>query len=375
MYVLCPCWRLFTCSVEVSDLHRLTLDVSLQRLYQFPFCLLFLLGHKVREAKQHAGKWLWQYIQWLWDGWFGVRASPRIMVCANWQREKSNKQCACTQYGEILAADMTSELPSAVWAGEGGWGAAAGWGRAAPSLSWTIWRWSRIPRCPAPRTSSAKPSRSPRTSRSCCGLLRRTNMTGQNLRSGSVFFSFHFLGSILNLQFLFFHHNSVIISCLYLLSFPLLLVIFTLPLHSTSTSIVSVSRCPRPSPVWADHVSVKACVGSGTAWDVSALWCPGLRRPPLPFSRSASGPLTPPPGTLASVPASQAQFYFPLPHLCPSVSPANNLALLVWCAAECVQFKKTVSELISCIYALTWFWHVGERSWCNTCIQADVNAV
>lgn len=179
-------------ALKFSDLHRLTLDVSLQRLYQFPFCLLFLLGHKVREAKQHAGKWLWQYIQRLWDGWFGVRASPRIMACANWQREKSNKQCACTQYGEILAADMTPELPSAVWAGEGGWGAAAGWGRAAPSLSWTIWRWSRIPRCPAPRTSSAKPSRSPRTSRSCCGLLRRTNMTGQNLRSGSVFFQLSF---------------------------------------------------------------------------------------------------------------------------------------------------------------------------------------
>lgn len=43
-------------ALKFSDLHRLTLDVSLQRLYQFPFCLLFLLGHKVREAKQHAGK-------------------------------------------------------------------------------------------------------------------------------------------------------------------------------------------------------------------------------------------------------------------------------------------------------------------------------
>lgn len=362
-------------ALKFSDLHRLTLDVSLQRLYQFPFCLLFLLGHKVREAKQHAGKWLWQYIQWLWDGWFGVRASPRIMVCANWQREKSNKTvCLYTVRGDfgsrhdswtsLCSLSRRGRLRSSGWLGEGS---------SIPELD-------DLEMEPDPTLPSTEDviRKTEQITKNIQELLRAAQENKHD-RSESTFricfLSFHFLGSILNLQFLFFHHNSVIISCLYLLSFPLLLVIFTLPLHSTSTSIVSVSRCPRPSPVWADHVSVKACVGSGTAWDVSALWCPGLRRPPLPFSRSASGPLTPPPGTLASVPASQAQFYFPLPHLCPSVSPANNLALLVWCAAECVQFKKTVSELMSCIYALTWFWHVGECSWCNTCIQADVNAV
>lgn len=362
-------------ALKFSDLHRLTLDVSLQRLYQFPFCLLFLLGHKIREAKQHAGKWLWQYIQWLWDGWFGVRASPRIMACANWQREKSNKQCAVHSTGRFWQQTWLLNFPLQFeqereaeeqrlagggqlhpWAGRSGDGAG----------SHAAQHRGRHPQ------NRADHQEHPGAAAGCSGEQTwQVRIYVQDL----FFFSFHFLGSILNLQFLFFHHNSVIISCLYLLSFPLLLVIFTLPLHSTSTSIVSASRCPRPSPVWADHVSVKACVGSGTAWDVSALWCPGLRRPPLPFSRSASGPLTPPPGTLASVPASQAQFYFPLPHLCPSVSPANNLALLIWCAAECVLFKKTVSEWMSCIYALTWFWHVGERSWCNTCIQADVNAV
>lgn len=89
--------------------------------------------------------------------------------------------------------------------------------------------------------------------------------------------------------------------------------LFTTSLCSTLPPCyhVLVSWCRAcPSPLWADHVSVKVCVGSGTASDVSAHWCPGPRRPPLPSSHSVSGPLTPPPGTLASVPASQAQFIF-----------------------------------------------------------------
>lgn len=72
---------------------------------------------------------------------------------------------------------MTLRWMIQVCAEEWGWGAAAGWARAAPSLSWMTWRWSQTPRFPAQRTSSAKPSRSPRISRSCCELLRRTNMT------------------------------------------------------------------------------------------------------------------------------------------------------------------------------------------------------
>lgn len=36
-----------------------------------------LPGFKIGEAKQHARKWLWQHVQWLWDGWLGVRKSPR----------------------------------------------------------------------------------------------------------------------------------------------------------------------------------------------------------------------------------------------------------------------------------------------------------
>lgn len=46
---------------------------------------LVFLGLKVREAKQHARKWLWQHVQWLGDGWFRVRASPRMMVWTNWR--------------------------------------------------------------------------------------------------------------------------------------------------------------------------------------------------------------------------------------------------------------------------------------------------
>lgn len=36
-----------------------------------------LPGFKIGEAKQHARKWLWQHVQWLGDGWLGVRKSPR----------------------------------------------------------------------------------------------------------------------------------------------------------------------------------------------------------------------------------------------------------------------------------------------------------
>ncbi|MEQ2164737.1 hypothetical protein GOODEAATRI_009892, partial [Goodea atripinnis] len=46
------------------------------------------------------------------------------------------------------------------------------------------------------------------------------------------------------------------------------------------------------------HVSVRESVDSVTAWDVSVLWCPGPRRPPLPCSLSACGPLTTSPETV-----------------------------------------------------------------------------
>lgn len=291
MYVLCPCWRLSTCSVEVSDLHRLTLDVSLQRLYQFPFCLLFLLGHKVREAKQHAGKWLWQYIQRLWDGWFGVRASPRIMACANWQREKSNKQCAVHSTGRFWQQTWLLNFPLQFeqereaeeqrlagggqlhpWAGRSGDGAG----------SHAAQHRGRHPQ------NRADHQEHPGAAAGCSGEQTwQVRIYVQDL----FFFSFHFLGSILNLQFLFFRHNSVIISCLYLLSFPLLLVIFTLPLHSTSTSIVSVSRCPRPSPceqtMWAwRRASAQAQPGmfqhSGAlGWEGPP--SPSAAQPPVPW--------------------------------------------------------------------------------------------
>lgn len=78
-----------------------------------------------------------------------------------------------------------------VCVGEGGWGAAAGWGRAAPSRSWMTWRWSRTRRFPAQRTSSARRSRLPRTSRSCCEPPRRTNTTGQPRQDPKSLHRFH----------------------------------------------------------------------------------------------------------------------------------------------------------------------------------------
>lgn len=73
---VCVCSSLMnlTCSTEtvdfttaVSGLYRLTGDALHSELLLLPS--LFSLGLQVREAKQHARKWLWQHIQWLWDGW------------------------------------------------------------------------------------------------------------------------------------------------------------------------------------------------------------------------------------------------------------------------------------------------------------------
>lgn len=111
------------------------------------------------------------------------------------------------------------------------------------------------------------------------------------------------------------------------------------PLHSTSTCVLLSPCLLHPWLLWADHVSVKVCDGSGTAWDVSALWCPGLRRPPLPFIRSASDPLTPPPGTRASVPASQAQFYFPLPHMVSSSGVPHLLTVSLLNVLLCFEWR------------------------------------
>ncbi|XP_052317221.1 ARF GTPase-activating protein GIT2a isoform X11 [Oncorhynchus keta] len=66
---------------------------------------------------------------------------------------------------------------SDVWAGGGGLGAVAGLGRAAPSLNWMILKPSQTLRSPAPRMSFARRSRSPRTSRICSALHRRTSTT------------------------------------------------------------------------------------------------------------------------------------------------------------------------------------------------------
>lgn len=61
------------------------------------------------------------------------------------------------------------------------------------------------------------------------------------------------------------------------------------------------------SPVWAGLLSVRVYAASDIVWDVSALWFLGLKSLYPPCSCSAFAPLTPPPGTLASVPAYQAQ--------------------------------------------------------------------
>lgn len=200
-----------------------------------------------------------------------------------------------------VCSDCCRLPPATDCAGEGGWGAVVGWEKVAPFQSWTPLKRSLTPRSPARRMSSARPSRSPRTSRSCCELLRRTNTTGQCRKEKNLLL-FHVFFSVVNLN---------LFNCVHFLH-----SIFS---HCT-VPMIPPSPVPCPSPSRAGRASVKAHAASGTAWDASALWSPGLRKQPLPSIRSASDPLTPPPGTLASVPASQAQCSLPLPHTPSSVS-------------------------------------------------------
>lgn len=217
---------------------------------------LFLIGFEVREAKQHARKWLWQHIQWVWDGGFGVRTSPRMMV---W----SELMCCFACGIKTTSSDIGSRhdffcislcslgrrgrLRSSGWFGEG----------------------SSIPELDDLETESDP------TLPSTEDVIRKTEQITKNIqellraaqenkhdRLGSeeklsfwfVFFSFLFFAVISNSDFLL--HSWLfcyLFSCVYLLSFPLFFVCYlhSSSPHSTSTllrcfDVVLVSRCPRP---------------------------------------------------------------------------------------------------------------------------------
>lgn len=136
-----------------------------------------------------------------------------------------------------------------------------GSGRAALSLSWMIWRRSPTQHFPARRMSSAKPSRSPRISKSCCERLRRTNMTGQDLKrnclSGLFFLAFFSLLSFQTLTSSYIHDYSVTFLVAFIsYHFPFFLsVIFTLPpliLLPLCSAVLMLFWChgvPVPSPL------------------------------------------------------------------------------------------------------------------------------
>lgn len=232
--------------------------------------------------------------------------------------------------------------PSAVWGGEGGWGAVVGSGRAALSLSWMIWRRSPTQHFPARRMSSAKPSRSPRISKSCCERLRRTNMTGQDLKrnslSGLVFFSFLFFAVISNSDFLL--HSWLfcyLFSCVYLLSFPLFFVCYlhSSSPHSTSTllrcfDVVLVSRCPRPfTPVSrpCEREGVRRLRHSLGCFSTLVPWAEKAPTPLQPLSLRSPDPTSWYSGLCPCLPGT---VLFSSPSLClgsfSSVSPANKLS-------------------------------------------------
>ena len=175
---------------------------------------------------------------------------------------------------------------------------------------------------------------------------------------------FHFLASHLVpylLPHLYFF--IVLLSSFISYHFPFLLLSLYITLlpsfhfHSSASGFYYFAVVvPCPSPWYAEDASARVCAGSGTVWGVSVPWCPGLRSPPLPSSRSASAPLTLPPGTLASVPASQAQFCFlsPIGFLsCLSiVSPHLLTDCLFFCIAQPNAYMENIVKIQKCLKSI-----------------------
>lgn len=218
----------------------------------------FFPGLKVRETEQHARKWLWQHVQWLRGGWLGVRTPPREAFGAI--------------AGEVCSDCCHPPPPPLDWAGEAGWGAAVGWGKAAPSRSWTIPRRSLTPHCPARRTSSARPSRSPRTSRSCCEPLRRTNTTGRCLQENRQHFSCSLFCRNLEPAQLF--------------AFSLLSYLHSPP----SSTLTAPSRCSRPHRSPSPCPSSRPCEREGVRRLRHSLGCFSTL---VPWAEKAPTPLHP----------------------------------------------------------------------------------
>lgn len=128
----------------------------------------------------------------------------------------------------------------------------AGWERAAPSLSWMIWRWRQTPLFPAQRTSSAKLSKSPRTSKSCCEQLRTTNTTGQNVKRDGSDCLLHLLAPITSFQSSFLDHDKLclcpVISPLFFFTTFTPLLLLLLPFCSAHVVLVSLSFTPVSRP-------------------------------------------------------------------------------------------------------------------------------
>lgn len=289
-------------------------------------------------------RWMTRGKSFATEWWSGLNGDKTIM------RFRSEMTCSFAFRVKTISRAFgrrpdPSEFPSEDCPGERGWGAVAGRGRAALFQSWMTWRWSQTPHFPARRTSSVKLSRSPRIFKSCCELLRRTNMTGQSCTEGLNRFRICCLYLISSLKPTFFSSSWTWFFYVWLCVCPAISHDALLPWLLTPSFCSTLPPCC--------HVLVsrlpltplsRPCEREGVRRLRHSLGCfstlvPWAEKPPpslQPLSLRAPDPTSWYSGLCPCLPGT---VYFPLPHtawdssplLFLLLSPANEPSF--WCAA------------------------------------------